>query len=146
DPGMQLRHFTLSHVLVEVATRPVVLAERSGFELWLDFLANRHHVAAARVEPAALGREEQRRRLAWNLHQPLDVLIEAGQRSEQTPGVGVLWPREEGVHGPSSWIRAADMTTTSSAVSATTPRSCVMIRIALPKSRCSLFIRSRICA
>ena len=35
---------------------------------------------------------------------------------------------------PLSATRPAYMTTTSSAVSATTPRSCVMITIALPKS------------
>ena len=38
------------------------------------------------------------------------------------------------------------MTTTSSATSATTPRSWVIITIAVPCSSCSLFISSRICA
>src|SRR6476620_3025319 len=38
------------------------------------------------------------------------------------------------------------MTRTSSAVSATTPRSCVMTMIALPNSSCRFFIRFMICA
>ena len=47
---------------------------------------------------------------------------------------------------PSSWMRAAYMTTTSSATSATTPRSCVIMMIALPNSLWRRFIRSRIWA
>src|SRR5438874_1815197 len=47
---------------------------------------------------------------------------------------------------PCSTTSAAYMTTTSSAVSATTPRSWVMMMIALSNSSWSLFIRFRICA
>ena len=46
----------------------------------------------------------------------------------------------------SSTARPAYITTTRSAISATTPRSCVMKRIAMPNSACSRRIRSRICA
>src|SRR5947209_915612 len=38
------------------------------------------------------------------------------------------------------------MTTTSSAISATTPRSCVIMITALPNSSCSFSISARICA
>ena len=48
--------------------------------------------------------------------------------------------------GACSAIRAAYMTTMSSAVSATTPRSCVIRITAVPRSACSSRIRSRICA
>ena len=48
--------------------------------------------------------------------------------------------------GACSTMRPAYITTTSSATSATTPRSCVMRTIAVPASRCSVRIRSRICA
>ncbi len=47
---------------------------------------------------------------------------------------------------PLSTTSAAYMTMTSSAISATTPRSCVIMMIALPNSAWSRFIRVRICA
>ena len=47
---------------------------------------------------------------------------------------------------PFSATRAAYMTTTSSAISAITPRSCVIMMIALPNSRWSRSISSRIWA
>ena len=48
--------------------------------------------------------------------------------------------------GPRSTIRPAYMTATSSTISATTPRSCVISRIAIPSRSRSSFISSRICA
>ncbi len=48
--------------------------------------------------------------------------------------------------GACSTTLAAYITTTSSAISATTPRSCVIMMIALPNSSWSLSIRLRICA
>ena len=47
---------------------------------------------------------------------------------------------------PISTTRPAYMTITRSHISAMTPRSCVISRTAMPYSRCSLRIRSRICA
>ena len=84
-----------SSLLVEVAADAVVAAPRDGGELRLDLPADRHDVRAARVEAAALRRGEQRRRLAGDLHEPLDVLVEARQRAEQAPGVRVVRPLEE---------------------------------------------------
>ena len=45
-----------------------------------------------------------------------------------------------------STIRPAYITAMSSAISATTPRSCVMITIAIPSSRCRRSSSARICA
>ena len=47
---------------------------------------------------------------------------------------------------PASATLPMYITATRSAISAITPRSCVISRIAMPKSRCSAFISSRICA
>ena len=55
-------------------------------------------------------------------------------------------PRRSRSTGASSIARPAYMTTTSSATSATTPRSCVIMMIAVPCSACSCRISSRICA
>ena len=69
-----------------------------------------------------------------DLHQALDVGVDAGQRAEQAPGVRVVRPREDFVDRPSSAICPAYITTTSSAISATTPRSWVIIMIAVSNS------------
>ena len=106
--------------------------------------ADVHHVRAARVEAAAARRVEQRRRLARDLHEPLDVDVEPRQRAEQAPRVRVLRPLEDLVDRcPARRPRPAYMTTTSSAISATTPRSCVIMMIALPNSSCRLLHQRR---
>ncbi len=53
---------------------------------------------------------------------------------------------EERGDGARSTTLPAYMTTTSSAISAMTPRSCVMRMIAVPMRLCRSRIRSRICA
>ena len=88
---------------------------------------------------------EQRRRLARDLDEPVDRTSRRGS-DPASPSVRMLRLAEENVDGSCSTTSPAYMTTTSSAVSATTPRSCVIMMIALPKSSCSLFISSRICA
>src|SRR4029453_19601091 len=50
-------------------------------------------------EAAAAGGVKERRRLPLNLREPLDVDVEAGQRAEQTPGVGMVRALEEIVYG-----------------------------------------------
>ena len=81
-------------------------------------------------------RTQQRRRLAGDLHGPLDVLVQARQRPEQPPRVRVARAPRSRTSPSSSIARPAYITTTSSASSATTPRSCVIIMIAMPNSAC----------
>ena len=59
------------------------------------FLADVHHVRAARMEAAAARRVEQRRRLALDLDEPLDVDVEPRQRAEQAPRVRHVRALEE---------------------------------------------------
>ena len=61
--------------------------------------------------------------------------VERGDRVQQAPRVGVFGVRRTARSaGARSTIRPAYMTATSSAISATTPRSWVMITIAIPSS------------
>ena len=116
--------------------RPARCSGRRGTgELRLRRAADVHHVRAARMEPAAARRVQQRRRLARDLDEALDVGVEPRQRAQQAPGVRVLRPLEELVdRSPPRRPAPAYMTTTSSAISATTPRSCVIMMIAVPNS------------
>src|SRR5438876_4834877 len=99
-PGQQLRGFAVLRLLVEMAGVQVVRIVATDPQLRVLLLADVHHVGAARMEPAALGRVEERRRRALNLDEPLDVGVEAGQRAKETPGVRMLGPREENVDVP----------------------------------------------
>ena len=64
-------------------------------ELGQLLLAAIEDIRAARVEPAAAGRRQQRRRLAGNLDEPVDVGLESRQRAEQAPRVRVQRMLEE---------------------------------------------------
>ena len=52
--------------------------------------ADVHCERASRVEATAARRIEQRRRLAGDLGEPLDLEVQARQRAEQPPRVGML--------------------------------------------------------
>ena len=54
---------------------------------------------AARAEPAAGGRPQERRRLAADLHQPLEGDVDPRQRAEQPPRVRVQRALEQLEHG-----------------------------------------------
>ena len=70
-----------------------------------------------------------------------------GHGAEKRTGVGPLRRAEERRDRAASRRRGrARMTTTRSAISATTPMSCVIRRRLVPASRASARIRSRICA
>ena len=71
--------------------------------------------------------------------------VPAGRRSGRACRDGRALPSTCAVV-PCSITRPAYITTTRSAISATTPMSCVMSRIAVPFSRCRSRSRSRICA
>ena len=146
-PARSSRRLPVLRLLVEPARLQVVrLADRRR-ELGMLALADVHDVGAARMEPAAARRVEQRRRLALDLDEPLDVGVEPRERAEQPPRVRVLRALEDLVDGrPARRSRPAYITTTSSAISATTPRSCVIMMIALPNSSCSFSISARIWA
>ena len=97
------------------------------------------HVRAARVERAARRLVDQRRRPARDRHELLVARrVEARDRLQQAPRVRVLGRGEDRRPcGACSTIRPAYMTAISSATSATTPRSCVIITIAVSSSVCS---------
>ena len=98
--------------------------------------AHLRRVAAARVERAA-GRhvDQAGRRAAGSGAAAPAAPVEPRHRAEQAPGVGVPWLEEHVAAVPCSATRPAYMTRTSSATSATTPRSWVMMMIAEPNSR-----------
>ena len=108
--------------------------------------AVRHAGAAARRERAA-GRQGGQVR-----HGALDGLQARtrAHRRESTPAARACRdgpaPRKMSRTGPCSTIRPAYMMATRSAISAMTPRSCVMSRRLTPNSRFMSRSRSRICA
>ena len=90
--------------------------------------------------PGDLG--EPRRPRSWSSDG-----AEPRHRGEQPLRVGMARPAEQiAPTGASSTLRPAYMTTTRCAISATTPRSCVISTIAAPIFCFSSRIRSRICA
>ena len=148
-PAITLRPFAVLRLLVEVAAYAMVAdgsrehgSSSGSVSLQIGITYGQR---GWKRQPA--GGKQQRRRLPGDLDEPLDVLVQARQRAEQAPRVRMVRPAgRESRTSPSSWMRAAYMTTTSSAISATTPRSCVIMMIALPNSSWRRFIRSRICA
>src|SRR5262245_8610889 len=103
----RFRHRRRQHLLPLLVLR--LLREVTGLqmparvlrrrELRFLALADVHHEGAARVEPASGRRVQQRGRLAADLREALDVAVESRQRAEQPPGVRVLRPGEDLVHG-----------------------------------------------
>ena len=92
--------------------------------------ADVHHVRTAGVEAAAARRVQQRRRRARDRRQAAAVRARR-HRAEQAPGVGVLRALEDVVDDARSRRPGrAYITSTSSQISATTPRSCVIMMIA----------------
>ena len=137
-PGSFVRLAVL-RLLVEVARAAGGSARRDRQRAAAPVLQTVDHVRAARMEPAAARRIEQRRRLARDLHEPLDVRRRGAAASRAGPRcTGGAARLKSSSTGACSATCAAYMTTTSSAISATTPRSCVIMMIALPKSSCSL--------
>ena len=63
--------------------------------------ADRHRERAARVEAASRRRVQERRRLAGDLVQALEVRVEPRQRAHQAPRVGVARLVEDRAHRPS---------------------------------------------
>ena len=106
------------------------------------------HVRAARVERAAAGQRDQARRAARDRHERLVArAVEARDRLQQAPRVGVLGRVEDRV-GRRLLDDLARRTSRRSRrrCSATTPRSWVIRTTAMSSSRWSRAIRSRICA
>ena len=105
----------------------------------------------ARSDGAARGEAATRRQLPRGTGpsdraQPLPG-APPGNRSEQAPRCRDASRREEiATTADSSTMRPAYITATRSAISATTPRSCVMSSSARPSSRFSSRSSSRICA
>ena len=101
--------------------------------------------AAAKRQPG--GRSQRARHLAFDRRQARLLDVEARDRAEQADRVRMLRRMRTGpATGACSTTRPAYITTTSSATSATTPRSWVMRMTAVPVSRCRVRMRSRICA
>ena len=88
---------------------------------------------AARREAAALRLAVGAGHRALDGGQPLALLVEARDRTEKTDRIGVLGIGKQGADRALSTILPAYITSTSSAISAITPRSWVMIRIAMPR-------------
>src|SRR5437763_10626884 len=93
--GQDLRRLAVLRLDVEVAGLEVVALAARRHEVRLDPLAAAHHVRAARVEPAAAGRVQERRRLPLDMDEPLDVSVEPRQRAEKAPRVRVMGAAEE---------------------------------------------------
>ena len=110
-------------------------------------LAERHRVRAAREVRAARRRREQIRRRAFDRPQALRATCPcSASRRASRRCTDARADRTHRRRVPCSTISPAYMTATSSAMRATTPRSCVISTIAMPTLRCSSFSRSRICA
>ena len=111
---------------------------RHGLEQRVDLLVRLAHVRAARVERAARRQVDQRRRPARDRHELLVARrVQARDRLQQAPRVGVLGRREDRVRvGRARRSGPAYITAMSSAISATTPRSWVIITIAVSSSLC----------
>ena len=109
---------------------------RSDVEPGLDRAALRVGVGTTVGEGARLRRHPHGRHPPGDLAQPaLRMPGRVRHRVQQTVGVRMAVPREERVGVPaSSTTRPAYMTTTRSAMSATTPRSWVISRTAVPIS------------
>ena len=81
-----------------VLVLPAVARVGGRRELRVDALVRLAHVGAARVERAARRLEDQRRRAAGDRHELLAARrVQARDRLEQPPGVGVLGHREDRV-------------------------------------------------
>src|SRR5215212_4711481 len=91
----QLRGLPILRLLVQMTRLEVRRIVRDRRERGIDLLALVHHVRTAGMEAAAAGRAQKRRRLAGNLHEPLEVGVEPRERAEQAPGVGVVGPAED---------------------------------------------------
>ena len=99
EGGDERRGLARLRLLVEVTGLLVRRVVRGDGEHRLALAADGHRVRAARVEPAARRRVEQRRRLARDLVEALDVHVEPRQRSHQPPGVRVTRLVEDRAHG-----------------------------------------------
>ena len=97
-------------------------------------------------EAAALRHPPGPRHRAPDRRQAAAAPPERGQRAHEADGVRVLRVLEAAATGPCSTIRPAYITATSSAVSATTPRSCVTRITAVPLAPCNPSIRASIWA
>ena len=80
------------------------------------------------------------------LNIPIFALPQARDRAQQRPGVGMLGVREHCLTSAFSTTSPRYMTSTSSQVSAMTPRSCVISITDMPRSRWSSRINSMIWA
>ena len=105
-------------------------------------------VRAARLEDAAFRQVDRRRRVAANGVEPLGQhAVHARDRREEPERVGHLGPIvEHAPVGATSTIRPPYITATSSATSATMPRSWVIRMTVVPNSACRFEISSRIWA
>ena len=94
-----------------------------------------HHVRAARVEPAAAGRRQQRRRRAGDLGRAARRGRRGAGSEPSRPHVyGCCGFSKSSSTGAGSTTAPAYITIISSASSATTPRSWVIMMMAMPKS------------
>ena len=97
----ELRRLARLRRLVEVAGLLVQRVAADGHELRVLLPADRHRERAARVEAASRRRVQERRRLAGDLVQALEVRVEPRQRAHQAPRVGVARLVEDRAHRPS---------------------------------------------